>query len=125
MACQASVKSRVQKATRKALGLNGGGAGAYGDGQEGRFGFTAYFDSGMEELGKGFDASDEARTRPRKVAIGFERVDASIADGGHGVPRIGKIDREVFVTRPLCAVAAGGNEKNVRFSFDDILQTNA
>ena len=40
----------------------------------------------MKNFSDGGDASDETRAGARDVAIGVERVDLAIADGGDGMP---------------------------------------
>ena len=61
---------------------------AHADGQYGGFGFTRNFNRGTEEFSEGFDAGNEARARPRKIAVGFEGVDSAVSNGRNGVPRL-------------------------------------
>src|SRR5260370_5927764 len=106
-------------------GSGAGGACLGWDEGDSGFGFESDFDGGMEEFGEGFETGDEARTGPRKITVGFESVDAVIADGGNGVPYLGKGHGSIFVAGLLGAVAARGNQKNFRRSRDDIFERDA
>src|SRR6266567_7963584 len=116
-------KDRVQRQTVLGSGLNGGSASvrARTDRQNGGFRVARNLNRGMEKFGKRFDACNQPRTRPRKVTVGFQRVDAPVANGWHGIPLLGKIERKVFVARPLRAVAARRDKKNLRRRLHDIL----
>src|SRR5260370_7210328 len=92
--------------------------------QNGRFRFARDFNRWMEKFGERFDARDKPRARPRKITVGFERVDAPVANGGHGIPLLGKIDRKVFVASPLRALPTRRDQKNLRLSLHHILQMN-
>src|SRR5260370_9218874 len=97
--------------------LYGGGArgtGFYCDRQDGRFGLTGDFYGGMEKFGEGFDARDQARSGPRKIAVGFQAVDAAVSNGRNGVPRLGERHRLVLLAGPLGAVPARRNEQDIR-----------
>ena len=74
--------------------------------QDCSFGLKGNFDSRMEKFSKGFDADNEARTRTRIVAVGFESVDASIAYGRNGIPFFWECHVTIFVARLFRAVAA-------------------
>src|SRR2546430_9423380 len=96
-----TIGCRCPMANSEVSRLNGGDAGmrARGNGQESGFGFRRNFDPGMQEFCKSFNAGDEPRAGARKITIGFERIDTPIADGRHGSPLFGMIERLVFGTR--------------------------
>src|SRR5258708_36934569 len=106
-------------------GSGAGGACLGRDEEDSGFGFTADFDGGMKKLCEGFETGDEARTGARKITVGFESVDAVIADRGNGVPLLRKRHRSIFIAGLFGAIAARGNQKDFRSGLDDIFERDA
>src|SRR5213594_2506289 len=86
-------------------GLNGGGAGlrACRDWQNCALGLAGNFNRGMKEFGERFDAGNEALAGPRKVAIGFQRIHASVANGWMACQGSGK-DIDLYSSRACPAL---------------------
>ncbi len=82
-------------------------------------------DGGMKNFSDGGDASDETRAGARDVAIGVERVDLAIADGGDGMPLGRKSQREIFVAGLFLGIAAGSEQENVGGGGEDFFQSDA
>ena len=76
----------------------------------------------MQGFRQNLDARGEARTGARKVAVGFQRVNAAIANRRDCVPLVREVHGVVFVAALLGAVAARRNENDVRRGFHDVLQ---
>src|SRR6266481_6493277 len=106
-------------------GSGAGGACLGRDEEDSGLGFESDFDGGMEEFGESFETSDEARTGPRKITVGFESVDAAVADGGNGMPLFRKRHRSIFIAGLFGPAAARGDQKNFWRSRDDIFERDA
>src|SRR5436305_1949051 len=89
-----------------------------------RFGFCRDGDRRIEHLCQNLDARDQPRSRTRKLPARLERIDPVVLHRPNRVPLVGQSERLVFLARLLPRVAAGGNQQEVRFSFDNILQMN-
>ncbi len=79
----------------------------------------------MKKFGEGFETGDEARTGPRKITVGFESVDAVIADRRNGLPLSRKRHRSILIAGLFSAIAARGNQKDFRSGLDDIFERDA